>query len=242
MSGSPTSALITKLTVSNNLDSDDIRAIQHLRIRPKNLEAREIIVADGQRPSECCLIASGFAFRSKTTADGERQVLSVHIPGEIPDLQSLHLGIMDHDLIAVTPCTVGFISHDDLIEICRQRPNLANALWRETLVDGALFREWIVNVGRRQAVPRMAHLLLELHKRLNTIGLARDGEFALAITQSDLGDCLGLSTVHINRVLQYLRKEGIVQVSRSEFRILDGDRIEALAGFDPTYLHLDPSH
>ena len=242
MSGNPTSALITKLTVSNNLDSDDIRAIQHLRIRPKNLAAREVIVADGQRPTECCLIASGFAFRSKTTADGERQVLSVHIPGEIPDLQSLHLGIMDHDLIAVTPCTVGFISHDDLIEICRQRPNLANALWRETLVDGALFREWIVNVGRRQAVPRMAHLLLELHKRLNTIGLTRDGEFALAITQSDLGDCLGLSTVHINRVLQYLRKEGIVQVSRSEFRILDGDRIEALAGFDPTYLHLDPSH
>ena len=240
MTGSLSSALITKLIVSNQLDADDIRAVQSLRMRQKNLEARQHIVTDGQRPSECCLLAQGFAFRSKMTSDGERQVLSIHIPGEIPDLQSLHLGIMDHDLVTMTPCTLGFISHDDLIEINRQRPSLANAFWRETLIDGAIFREWIVNMGRRAALPRMANLLLEMHKRLNAIGLARDGTFDLPITQSDLGDCLGLSTVHVNRVLQHLRKIGMVTVNRSNFHILEPGRLEKLAGFDETYLHLRP--
>ncbi|QQO13244.1 Crp/Fnr family transcriptional regulator [Bradyrhizobium diazoefficiens] len=241
MSAHLASALITKLTVSNNLDADDIRAIHSLRIRARHLDAGEVIVADGDRPSDCCLIADGFAFRSKTTADGKRQVLSIHIPGEIPDLQSLHLEVMDHDLIAVTPCLLGFISHDELREVNRQRANLASALWRETLIDGAIFREWIVNVGRREATPRMAHLLIELHKRLKAIGHTRDGEFGLPITQADLGDCLGLSVVHTNRVLQHLRKEGLVSVTRSEFHILKPKQLEELAGFEPTYLHLTPS-
>lgn len=241
MPGNLATALITKLTVSNRLDGDDIRAIQGLRIRQRNLGAREVIVADGERPDECCLLADGFAFRSKTTADGARQVLSVHIPGEIPDLQSLHLKIVDHDLITVTPCALGFIAHHDLKEMNRQRPNLAAALWRETLIDGSIFREWIVNVGRRDAIPRMAHLLIELHRRLEAIGHTRDGVFGWPVTQTDLGDCLGLSTVHVNRVLQFLRKEGLISVSRSEFHILEMQRLEALAGFDATYLHLNPS-
>ncbi|MBW7969567.1 Crp/Fnr family transcriptional regulator [Bradyrhizobium sp. BR 10289] len=235
------SALITKLTVSNNLDAADIRAIHGLRIRERHLNAGEVIVADGDRPSDCCLIVEGFAFRSKTTSDGERQVLSIHIPGEIPDLQSLHLKVMDHDLVTVTRCRLGFIAHDELREANRQHPNLASALWRETLIDGAIFREWIVNVGRREATPRMAHLLIELHRRLKAIGHTNDGEFGLPITQTDLGDCLGLSVVHTNRVLQNLRKEGLVSVSRSEFHILKPEEMERLAGFDPTYLHLSPS-
>ncbi|QOG23421.1 MULTISPECIES: Crp/Fnr family transcriptional regulator [Bradyrhizobium] len=235
------SALITKLTVSNYLEGDDIRAIQNLQIRERRLDAREFIVRDGDRPNECCLLADGFAFRSKITADGLRQVLSIHIPGEIPDLQSLHLKVMDHDLITFSPCTLGFIAHDDLREVIRRRPHLAAALWRETLIDAAIFREWIVNVGRREAIPRMAHLLIELHERLKAIGHTRDGEFALPLTQVDLSDCLGLSTVHTNRVLQYLRKEGLVAASRSEFRILEPQQIEDLAGFDATYLHLSPT-
>jgi len=241
MATSLAAALITKLTVSNHLDSDDIRAIQGLRIRQRNLDARQVIVADGERPSDCCLIADGFAFRSKTTTDGERQVLSIHIAGEIPDLHSLHLGIMDHDLVTLTSCALGFIAHDDLRELNRKRPNLAAAQWRETLIDGAIFREWIVNVGRRPATSRMAHLLVELHARLKAIGHAREGKFGLPVTQVDLADCLGLSTVHVNRVLQFLRKDGLVRVSRSEFQILDLQRLEALAMFDPTYLHLSPN-
>jgi CRP-like cAMP-binding protein len=235
------SALITRLAVSNHLDGEDIRAIQSLRIRERHLGAREIIVADGARPGECCLIVEGFASRSKTTAEGERQVLSLHIPGDIPDLQSLHLGIMDHDLVSLSPCTLGFISHAELTEVTARRPHLAAALWRETLIDGSIFREWIVNVGRRAALPRMAHLLIEVHERLEAIGRTRGGAFNLPITQIDLGDCLGLSVVHTNRTLQALRGERLVETDRSGFNLLDEERLKELAGFDRTYLHLTPS-
>ncbi|MDE5464751.1 Crp/Fnr family transcriptional regulator [Bradyrhizobium sp. CSS354] len=235
------SALITKLAVSNHLDGEDIRAIQNLRIRERHLGSREIIVADGDRPGECCLIVEGFASRSKTTAAGERQVLSLHIPGDIPDLQSLHLGIMDHDLISLSPCTLGFISHAELTEVTARHPHLAAALWRETLIDGSIFREWIVNVGRRAALQRMAHLLIEVHERLQAVGRTRGGEFSLPITQIDLGDCLGLSVVHTNRTLQALRGERLVETDRSGFNLLDEERLKELAGFDPTYLHLTPS-
>jgi len=134
-----TTALLTRLTVSNRLDSDDIRAIQGLRIQEKAIGAREIIVADGERTDRCCMISEGFVFRSKTTEEGQRQVLSIHIPGEVPDLQSLHLDVMDHDLITVTPCVLGFLTHADMKDVTRDRPNLAAAFWRETLIDAAIF-------------------------------------------------------------------------------------------------------
>jgi len=233
--------LLTKLTASTILDDDDTRAIQDLSIRSRELGPNKVIVAEGDRPRECCLIGEGFAFRSKTTFDGQRQVLSLHIPGEIPDLQSVHLKLMDHDLVTLTPSTLGFISHEELRGLTRRRPNVAAALWRETLIDAAIFREWVVNLGRRSATTRMLHLLAELYYRLEAIGRARDGMFEFPITQTQLADCLGLSTVHVNRVLQELRKQDLVKVNRSEFQLLKLDELKHLAGFDPAYLHQDPA-
>ncbi|MBR0695844.1 Crp/Fnr family transcriptional regulator [Bradyrhizobium lablabi] len=240
MSANVATALLTKLTVSNQLDGDDIQALSRLPMRIRNLEAQQVIVAEGDRPEECCLLSEGFAFRSKTTSDGHRQVLSLHIPGEVPDLQSLHLHVMDHDLSTLTPCTLGFISHDALRHLNRARPNVAAALWRETLIDAAIFREWMVNVGRRSATARMAHLFIELHRRLEAVGRTRDGEFGLPITQAVLADCLGLSTVHVNRVLQNFRRAGVLTVNRAQFHILKADRLDELAGFESTYLHQRP--
>ncbi|MBO4222015.1 Crp/Fnr family transcriptional regulator [Bradyrhizobium neotropicale] len=241
MTGLLATTLTTKLTVSNLLDGDDIRAIQSLPIRTRNIDALHVIVADGDRPAECCLLTEGFAFRAKTTFDGQRQVLSMHIPGEIPDLQSLHLKVMDHDLTSLTRCTTGFIPHDALRQLNRERPNVAAALWRETLIDAAIFREWIVNVGRRSAAARMTHLLIELYRRLEAVGLAKSGAFELPITQSLLGDCLALSTVHVNRVLQDLRGAGLLTVNRANFQLLQQEKLEDMAGFDGAYLHQAPS-
>jgi CRP-like cAMP-binding protein len=233
--------LVTKLTVSNRLDGQDVQAIQHLPILERRFGPYETLVADGSRPTECCLLAEGFAVRAKVTPDGNRQVLSIHIPGEIPDLQSLYLGVMDHELSTLTPCTVGFIPHEAVKTLTRERPNVAAAMWRETLIDAAIFREWIVNVGRRSAAERMAHLLLEVHRRLTAIGRVSHGEFGFPITQAVLGDCLGLSTVHVNRTLQALRDEGLIQVNRSNYHILKPEALQELAGFDATYLHLGPA-
>jgi CRP-like cAMP-binding protein len=240
MSANLATALLTKLTLSNRLDGADVQAIQRLPIRIRDVKARHVIVADGARSTECSLLAEGFAFRSKTTPDGKRQTVSMHIPGEIPDLQSLHLNVMDYDLIALTPCVIGFISHRSLKALNIERPNIAAALWRETLMDAARLREWIVNVGRRSAMARTAHLLLALHHRLRAIGMAQDGEFGLPVAQTDLADCLGLSAVHVNRVLQLLRAEGLLTVSRSEYHLLQQEKLEELAGFDPAYLHQQP--
>lgn len=241
MAGPLASSLITKLSVSNHLDGDDIRAILSLPIRSRHLGAHEAIVREGDRPDECCLLAEGFAFRSKTTLDGQRQILSLHIPGEIPDLQSLHLHVMDHDLTTLTSCTLGFISHSDIRALNIARPNVAAAFWRETLVDAAIFREWMVNVGRRAGVERMAHLLSELRHRLEAIGRTRDGTFDLPITQLELGDCLALSTVHVNRVLKELRGEGLIKTERAAFHLLEKVKLEERGQFEPIYLHLHPA-
>lgn len=241
MPGASTAALILKIKKSNRLDQDDFLAIERLPLQSKRVAAHHCFVRDGDRPSESCLIIDGFAFRSKLTPDGARQILSIHIPGEIPDLQTLHLHVMDHDLTALTECTLGFIKHDALRELIRQRPNISAALWRETLIDAAIFREWIVNVGCRPALPRLAHLLAEFHARLELIGRAANGSFELPITQVELADCLGLSVVHLNRTLQQLRHEGMVATERKFFYLLEKNGLEQLGQFDPTYLHQNPS-
>ncbi len=240
MSGPLWNSLITKLAVSNELDGEDIRALLALPIQTRFYDAHQSIVREGDDPGACCLLAEGFAFRSKEAGDGERQILSLHIPGEIPDLQSLHLKILDHDLTTLTPCTLGFIAHAHLQQLNVARPNIAAALWRETLIDSSIFREWILNVGRREAVVRMAHLLCELLNRLRAIGRTRDGSFELPINQSELGDCLGLSTVHTNRILRVLRDEGLIEMERGVFHILDEPALRERGDFDPRYLHLHP--
>jgi CRP-like cAMP-binding protein len=168
MSPSAAQTLITKLRVSNRLDADDLKAIHELPIDGRSVAARQIVVHDGDRPRHCCLLIDGFMCRSKNTPDGQRQILSLHIAGEIPDLQSLHLKVMDHDLSTLTACQLGFVSHDAMLRLTRERPNVAAALWRETLIDAAIFREWIVNVGRRAALARLAHLISETRTRLKS--------------------------------------------------------------------------
>jgi CRP-like cAMP-binding protein len=240
MSGLLASAFVTKLSCSNLLDAQDIGAIQQLPMKVRRLGAGQLIVAEGDRPVECCLVGSGFVFRSKLTSEGQRQVLSLHIPGEIPDLQSLHLKVMDHDLVTLTNCTLGFIAHEDLRNLNRLRPAVSDALWREILVDAAIFRERVVSLGRRPALPRLAHFLVELEKRLQSVGLTSKAGFKLPITQIQIADCLGLSTVHVNRVIKELRRNGDLAVHRDFFELVHPSHLEQLAGFDPSYLHLGP--
>lgn len=232
-------ALIKKLSVSNTIDADDRQALEELPITGRFYDPQQTIVHEYDRPSHCCLVVDGFVIRSKS-AEGQRQILSIHISGEIPDLQSLHLHVMDHELSTLTGCTLGFIAHDVLRQLCVARPNLAAALWRETLVDAAIFREWIVNVGRRSSVARMAHLIVEMWERLDHIGRTRDGAFEFPVTQVELADCLGLTPVHVNRVLQQLRQDKLLHLARKECNILEKGRLEELGQFEPTYLHLSP--
>nr|WP_249803048.1 Crp/Fnr family transcriptional regulator [Bradyrhizobium sp. 21] len=219
------------------LSDDDAGAIRSLPLRLVDVPAETPIVREGDHPSCACLLVTGFGCRSKVTETGKRQILSFHIPGDIPDLQSLFLKTMDHDLDTISPATLAFIDHTDLLKLIDARPSVARALWRETLIDAAVFREWIVNLGVRPASARLAHLLAELRQRLNAVGLVAEDEFRFPITQSQLAEALGLSAVHVNRVLQAFRTEGILDVRKNTVTLLDIERVVAAGGFDPSYLH-----
>lgn len=229
--------LIRKLRASTDIGDSDIAAITTLPIRITDVRANTAIAQEGERPGQCCLVIKGFAIRSKTTDTGKRQILSVHIPGDIPDLQTLHLGVMDHDFKTLSDCSLGFIPHEALRALIRARPLVAEALWRETLVDAAIFREWIVNVGRRAAHQRLAHFLLEMRRRLEKVGLASNGHFQLPMTQLDLADTVGLTPVHVNRVIQSLRQGNILEFRKYVVTLGDADHLMKLGEFDDLYLH-----
>jgi len=235
------SALFRRLNTVTGLGDDDIAAIRALPINVRHWEAGRTVAADGSRPTECVLVIEGFCVRSKTTVTGQRQILSIHIAGEIPDLQSLHLHRMDHDLVAVAPCTLGFIAHTSLRALTRENPNIAEVLWRDTLIDAAIFREWIVNVGQRPAANRLAHTVVELRQRLAVTGRAAGDTFEMPLTQEQISEALGITPVHANRVIRQLRDDGIVDIGRGRVTVLDEAKLAEFAQFDDRYLHQNPS-
>jgi CRP-like cAMP-binding protein len=234
-------SLLRRLNTVSRLDPADIEGLRSLPIAVRHWEGGRVIVSDGERPKECCLIIDGFCIRSKTTIRGERQILSIHIPGEIPDLQSLHLHLMDHDLITLVPSTLGFIGHAALLALTHTRPNVADALWRDTLIDAAIFREWIVNVGQRPAPARLGHVVLELRRRLQVTGDVNPASFEFPLTQEQIGEALGITPVHANRIIKQLRQDGIIDVAKGRVHVLDEAKLMEFAQFDDRYLHQHPS-
>jgi CRP-like cAMP-binding protein len=231
--------LIRKLQSISPLTEQEQQRIASLPLSVQDVGADQDIVREGDRPSECCLVIEGFTCRYKLTEEGKRQIFSFHTPGDIPDLQSLHLKVMDHSLKTITPCKLAFIAHESIAELTRQCPRVGDVLWRDTLVDAAVFREWMLGIGRRSAYVRIAHLLCEVFVRLRAVGLTNDYECEFPITQTEIGDALGLSTVHVNRSLQELRAEGLIELRRSTLTIFDWERFRKAGEFDPMYLHLD---
>ena len=242
MISKPTSdALLRRLQTTTGIDEHDVATIRALPIDIKTYEAGQTVVRDGERPTACCLLAEGFCIRSKTTWEGRRQILSIHIPGEIPDLQSLYLQVMDHDLVTLTECTLGFIPQVALKNMVRQRPNVAEVFWRDTLIDAARFREWIVNVGQRPAAGRLAHIVVELRERLKVIGRGEGAQVEMPLTQEQIGEAMGITPIHANRIIRQLREDGVLEFHRGNVTVLNERNLEELAHFDGRYLHLSPS-
>lgn len=231
--------LLRKLESIANLSDEEKRAILNLSMSVKVVEADTDIVRDGDAPSECCLVLDGFTGRYKIMPDGRRQITGFYIPGDIPDLQSLFLQTLDNSLGTFVRCRVALIPHPQMRNLFRSHPRLAEIFWRDTLIEAAMYREWMVGLGRRTAYQRMAHLLCELQTRLRAVGLAQANGYDLPLTQNELGDALGLSTVHVNRVLQDLRSDDLIVLHRGSLSILDWEALKSVAEFDPAYLHLD---
>src|SRR5215217_7306930 len=231
--------LIRKLESIFTLADDERQALQNLPMQVMVIKDDQDIVRMGDRPSRACLILSGFACTYKMTVGGKRQIVSFNLPGDIPDLQSLHLKTLDTSVGTISTCRVGFVTHEALRDICTRYPRIAAALWRETLIEASIFREWVMNVGQREAYNRMAHVLCELLVRLRAVGLAEDHACDLPITQGEFADALGVTNVHVNRVLQQMRADGLIETKGTQLKIPDWDKLKEVGEFDPTYLHLE---
>jgi CRP-like cAMP-binding protein len=180
----------------------------------------------------------GWSYRCKLLAEGRRQIISFHVAGDMPDLQSLHLGTLDHSVAALTPCTFALIPHESLRRLTGAFPDVTALLWRETLVDAGIFRTWITAMGRRSAYGRIAHLFCEMYLRQEAVGLAADLQCPMPMRQTDLADATGLTTVHVSRVLKALRNDGLITLRDRLLIIRDWERLYDAAEFDPTYLHV----
>ena len=230
--------LVRKLDSIFPLRDDERQALLNLPMQIVVIKEGQDIVRAGDHPSRSCLLLSGFACVYKVTGDGKRQIAGFSIAGDMPDLQSLHLQVLDNSVSTLTPCRVGFIPHEALHDICERYPRITSAFWRETLIDAAIFREWVMNVGQREAYRRMAHVFCELLVRLRAVGLAEDHSCGLPITQAEFADAIGVSTVHVNRVLQEMRANGIIELNGDRLNIPDWETLTRVGDFDPTYLHL----
>jgi CRP-like cAMP-binding protein len=231
--------LIQKLDSVFDLTEDDHRALQKLPMQAAALKADQDIVREGDRPSRCCLILSGFTATYKVSGGGKRQIMTFGIAGDIPDLHSLHLPVLDSSVRTLTTCHVGFITHEDLHGLCARHPRIAAAFWRETLIEGAIFREWLLNIGRREAYTRIAHFFCEMLVRLGAIGLTEDHTCNLPITQAEVGEALGLTAVHVNRVVQQMRAESLIETKGTRLTIPDWDRLKEVGEFTSRYLQLE---
>lgn len=235
----PISMLVRKLESIAHLSQEERHALQSLPIRVRPLGSGQDIVQDGDKPSQCCLIVEGWAYRYKLLGEGKRQILSFHIPGDTPDLQSLHLQTMDHSLATLTEATLAFIPHENLRELVARFPGLAAVLWRDTLVDAAIFREWMTGIGRKSSYGRIAHLFCEMYLKLEAVGLAKEHRCTLPLSQGQLADALGMSTVHANRVLQEMRGKDLITLKGNQLVIHAWSELVHAGEFDPTYLHLE---
>jgi CRP-like cAMP-binding protein len=234
--------LVLKLEHRDHLSDDEKRVLESAISRVRLVEADEDIVHEGERPGESNLLLDGFAARYKIFSNGRRQITAIHVPGDFVDLHSFLLKTMDHGVLALTPCRIAMVPHTALEKITDEYPHLTRLLWLNTLIDGAIHREWLTAMGRLSATAHMAHFICELFLRLQAVGRAEDNTFQLPLTQAELGDTLGISTVHVNRVLQELRKEGLIRWQGDALIILDWERLQSIGEFTSTYLNLQQEH
>jgi CRP-like cAMP-binding protein len=219
------------------LSDADRQAVLELPSVRRNFERDAYIVREAEPITHCCLLLAGFAFRQKLISSGARQIISIHMPSEFLDAQNAMFEQADHSVQSLGRSEAAMIPKSALVELMAARPRIAQAVWLDTLVDASVFREWVVNVGRRSARSRIAHLLCELVLRMRTAGMCNETTCQFPLTQEQVADATGLTSVHTNRTLQALRKEGLIQLRAGRLTVLDWRGLAEVGEFNDRYLH-----
>ncbi|HEX8669024.1 MAG TPA: Crp/Fnr family transcriptional regulator [Allosphingosinicella sp.] len=236
----PLDLLLRKLEQHARLGEEDRQAVLALPYQLKTLEPSTYTVREGDPPERCGVLVSGFAYRQKITGDGLRQIIAIHIPGDPMDFQNLFLNVADHNVQMLTRGDVAFVGRRDIQDLARSRAAIAHAILVNILVDASVFREWVLNVGRRDSRSRLAHVLCEFAIRLEAQGLTKDYGYELPMTQEQLADALGLTPVHVNRTLKVLEAEGLIVRNKRSISFPDWERMREAGDFNERYLHLEP--
>ena len=231
--------LVNKLAYRRKLSRDDRAALLALPHTVKTLEASHYIVREFDRATHSCVMLAGYSVRHKTVAGGNRQIVAIHIKGEVVDLQNSLLDHADHSVQMLTAGKIAMIPAAEVDRLAFERPNIGRAMWIDTLVDASIFREWIANVGRRDARTRIAHLLCEFSLRLEVAGLGQQSNYQLPMTQEQMADATGLTPVHVNRTLKALQADGLIERSDPRaIRIGNWKNLAEVGDFNSAYLHM----
>lgn len=226
---------VQKLKNLAELNSADTAALTELTSHPRQYVAKQDIIREGDQPGPVFVILKGWACRYKILPNGTRQIMAFLLPGDACDL---HIGIlaeMDHNLQALTPCEVALISGDRMELLLEDHPAVARAMYKSQLIDEGILRAWIVSMGRRNSVERVAHLMCELY--LRSFSINSTCEVAFPISQIVVADALGMTPVHVNRILKELRVAGAMSLKRGNLLITNALKLVQIAGFDENYLH-----
>lgn len=230
--------LARKLKEHSELDAGDIEALKGLSAHSRTLGPNEDFIRQGDKPVVSALVTSGMVARYHLLKGGRRQYLSFHMTGDLPDAQTLFIERMDHAVCALGEAIVTLFPHEEILALFERRPPVGFAIWRETLIDAAIFREAITNNGSRPVLTRMAHLFCELYYRARSAGLAKPGSCHLPLHQGQIGEALGMAIVTVNRTIQALRRTGAMDFRFGELTVRDWKQLAELGEFDPNYLHL----
>jgi CRP-like cAMP-binding protein len=231
--------LIQKLEGFVELSDADRDALHRLASVARDVPARTNLVREGEPPSDIIFITEGIGCRFKQRANGARQITAYLVPGDTCDLDIALLNRLDHTIATLSPCKVARVSATTLREITENHPAIARAMRISALIDEATLREWLVNIGCRSALERIAHLFCEFLVRLRAVGLATEDSCDLPMTQHELADTTGMTTVHVNRSLQELRRRGLIELKGKNLKVLDWPRLRSLAEFKAGYLRVD---
>lgn len=236
----PLELMVRKLRTRSSIGEEAAAVILGLPHVSRIYDPLTYLVREGQGDLDrCSFVVSGQAFRQKLTNDGAREIVSLHIPGDFLDLQQLFLRHADHSVQALTKLTTIDIDRRALRELAMTHPSIGQAMWVDALVEASIYREWLINIGRRDGVTRIAHLLCELAVRLKAIGLGDGRSCELVMTQEQLGDAVGMTSVHVNRMLKALTEAGVIERTGRSVSFGSWERISTVAEFSPAYLHLD---
>jgi CRP-like cAMP-binding protein len=229
--------LIHKLREHSRLTAEDLVALNALSHTVKKLKSNEDLIRQGDDPDVSAVVVSGMVARYHLLQNGVRQYLSFHMAGDMPDSQALFIDKMDHAVCAIGPALIASIPHKELLAAFNRRPSVGFAIWRETLIDAAIFREAITNNSARTMPARMGHLFCELFYRARASGLAEGNTFVAPISLVQLGETLGMSIATVNRTLHELRASRAVDFQRGRLHVGNWKRLAEIAQFSPGYLH-----